>query len=379
MAENERLAAVRKDIDAVDEQLISLFRQRMALADQVAEIKSQCNIALVDSKRENEIVKKAVECGDPQMAGETATFIRSLMGLSKSRQRLKLYGTADEYYFPQAAEPKVGPLKVGFQGVRGAWGEQASIQLFRSAELQDFTDFEDVFAAVKDKKVDYGVVPIENSQTGGISDVHDLLRKYGCYIVGQTWVTVMQCLMATPGARLDDIRQVFSHPEGLKQCSKYLRGRGWEQTACRNTAVAAQMVSESGNKKLAAIGSRRAAQLNGLSILAPDIVNDMSNKTRFILISDTPEYDDTCDTVSLIFRTANRSGALMDALFPMVSENINIKRLESRPVGDGKYCFYCDIQGSVLDENVQNALRQVAACCSYLDVLGCYREDTEQR
>ncbi len=379
MAENEKLAAVRSEIDKIDEKLIGLFSQRMALADQVAEIKSECNISLVDSRREDQVVNSAVSRVDGKLAGEAATFMRSIMGLSKSRQRLKLYGSSDEYYFPEPGQPMNGSVKVGFQGVRGAWGEQACLQLFRSAELQNMTDFEDVFAAVKDRQVDYGVVPIENSQTGGIGDVHDLLRKYGCYIIGQTWVTVMQCLMALPGARLDNIRQVFSHPEGFKQCSKYLRGRGWEQTACRNTAVAAQMVAQGGNKKLAAIGSRRAAELNGLAILAPDIVNDLTNKTRFILISGTPEYDDSCDTVSLIFRTAHRSGALMDALFPIVSENINIKRLESRPVGDGKYCFYCDIEGSVMDEHVQNALRQLSACCSYLDVLGCYKEETEQR
>ena len=240
--------------------------------------------------------------------------------------------------------------------------------------------FEDVFIAVKDKKTTYGVVPIENSQTGGIGEVHDLLRKYGCYIVGQTWVAVEHCLMAAPGTGLDDVREVFSHPEGFKQCSKFLRGRAWDLTACRNTAVAAEQVAKRGENRYAAIGSARAAQLNGLSVLVRDIAGDSSNRTRFILIAAAPEYDESCNVVSVIFRTAHRSGALCDVLLPFLSEGINMSRLESRPTNEsGKYCFFCDLEGSVTDEHMQSALRQAASCSGYLDVLGRYRKETEKR
>lgn len=379
MSGKELLDDIRKEINSVDAQILKLFDERMKLAEEVAAIKSENNLSMMDAGRENEIVKSAVEKVDADMRGETSVFMRTLMALSRSRQRKKLFGGPAEFYFPASSQPKTGDIKVCYQGVPGAWGEEAALQLFSTAELVQMNTFEDVFMAIRDKKAAYGVVPIENSQTGGIGEVHDLLRKYGCYIVGQTWVTALQCLMAIPGAELSDIREVFSHPEGLKQCDKFLRGRAWDLTACRNTAVAAELVATKGEKRYAAIGSRRAAQLNGLSILAPDIVTDPGNKTRFIVISDAPEYDGTCDTVSIIFRTAHRSGALVDALFPFASGDINMKRLESRPTEDRKYCFFCDLEGNMEDEELVQALRQVAANSGYLEILGCYKENTEQR
>ncbi len=380
MATKEKLGAVRAQIDTIDTQLIELFNQRMQLADEAAKIKSEGNISLLDEKRETEIVEKAVAEVADDLKGETAAFFRALMGLSKSRQRKFLYGTSEEYFFPAPEQPQGGDVKVAFQGVPGAWGELAALQLFKTPELCMQEGFEDVFIAVKDKQTAYGVVPIENSQTGGIGEVHDLLRKYGCYIVGQTWVGVEHCLMAEPGTQLDDVREVFSHPEGFKQCRKFLRGRAWDLTACRNTAVAAEKVAKRAEKRYAAIGSARAAQLNGLSVLARDIADDSSNRTRFILIAAAPEYDENCNVVSVIFRTAHRAGALCDVLLPFLSEGINMSRLESRPTNEsGKYCFFCDLEGNMSDERMQSALRQASSCSGYLDVLGCYRKDTEKR
>ncbi|MDO5602010.1 MAG: prephenate dehydratase domain-containing protein [Oscillospiraceae bacterium] len=375
MDHKEQLAEIRREIDGLDEQMLQLFCRRMQLSDTVAEIKSKGNFALVDEARENAVVAAAMEKADAATKGEAAVFMRSLMGLSKSRQRKHLYGSARtvETLLPSPRKPAEGDVRVAFQGVPGAWAEIASLKLFPQAEITAQENWEDVFIAVKDKKAHYGVVPVENSQSGAIGEVYDLLRKYGCYIVGQTWVPVRHCLMAAPGARLEDIREVFSHPEGFKQCAKFLRGRGWDLTGCRNTAVAARKVAEKKENRYAAIGSERAAQLNGLVVLSDDIISDETNKTRFIVIADAPEYDETADTVSVIFRTAHRSGALVDVLFPLLSENVNVTRLESRPIADGKYCFFTDIEGNMKDERISAALLQAASCCGFLEVLGCYR------
>lgn len=370
-----QLAGIRKEIDSLDGQMLQLFSRRMELSDNVAEIKSKGNFALVDEARENAVVADAMEKTDPAYKGETAVFMRSLMGLSKSRQRKRLYGSTltAETLLPLPRKPAEGEVCVAFQGVPGAWAEIASLKLFPTAEIVAQENWEDVFIAVKEKKAHYGVVPVENSQSGAIGEVYDLLRKYGCYIVGQTWVPVRHCLMAAPGTRLEDVREVFSHPEGFKQCAKFLRGRGWDLTGCRNTAVAACQVAEKGQNRYAAIGSERAAQLNGLVVLSDDIISDESNKTRFIVIADVPEYDGEADTVSVIFRTAHRSGALVDVLFPFMSENVNLTRLESRPIADGKYCFFADIEGNMKEERVAAALMQAASCCGFLEVLGCYK------
>lgn len=291
MAHNEKLEAVRARMDLIDKEMLELFTRRMDLADEIADIKRDGNISLVDYKREDAVVANAIKAAHPHLKGEAVTFMRSLMSISKSRQRKRLYGTAEEYYFPAPRAPMPGQVDVSFQGVSGDAGEKASRQLFSGAVLTPQSTYEEVFLAVKDGKSSYGIVPIENSLTGGVGEVYDLLRKYGCYIVGQTWT--------------DD--------------------------------------------------------------------------TRFILISDTPEYDEKSDMVSVIFRTAHRSGALVDALFPLMSEDVNMKRLESRPMTDGKYCFFCDLEGNISEKSIENALRNAAASCGYLEVLGCYREDTHSR
>ena len=376
----EQLNDVREKINRIDEQMIALLHERQGLADEVAKIKRENNISLVDPARETEIVNKVAALVPAEEKADAMIFQRMVMGLSKSRQRMRLFGRAEEYSFPAPQAAKTETPTVAFQGVRGAWAELAANRLFADAVLTNMESWDDVFRAVSDGDADYGVLPIENSQTGGIGEVYDLLRKYGCYIVGQTWVNIEHCLMGIPGTKLSDVREVFSHPEGFKQCRNFLRGKAWDLTGCRNTAVAAERVASENSSRYAAIGSERAAELNGLSVLARDIVSDPSNRTRFILVAALPEYDASCDTVSVIFRTAHRSGALCDVLFPLLAEGINMTRLESRPTGEkGKYCFFCDIDGHIDDQAVRSAFRQIGACCDYLEILGCYRQDTPQR
>lgn len=369
----EELIKVREKIDDIDAQLMQLFETRMRLSEDVAKIKGEGNISLVDEKRENEVVKAAVEKVELQSKGEAAVLMRSLMALSKIRQRKCLYGENGlERLLPAPRKPITENVKVAYQGVSGAWTEVAAIKLFPDAERTGCSEWEDVFAAVKEKKVHYGVLPVENSQTGAIGEVYDLLRKYGCYIVGQTWVPVKQCLMAVKGTVLSDIKEVYSHPQGFKQCGKFLREYNWEHTVCQNTATAAKRVAEKGDKHYAAIGSARAAEINGLEVLCEDITAENNNKTRFIVIADAPEYTEKSNAVSVIFRTAHRSGALVDVLFPFMSENVNLSRLESRPLADGKYCFFTDVQGNIEDENVVAALRQANSSCGFMEILGCY-------
>jgi len=285
---NEKLEAARVQIDEIDRQMVALFIRRMNLSDEIADIKQENNISLINYEREESVIESAITASNPDLKGETITFMRALMSLSKSRQRKKLYGTAEEYNFPPSQPGACVQATVSLYGASGGNGEKAAALLFSDAELSQMETYESVFSAVKNKKSGYGVVPLENALTGGIGEVYDLLRKYGCYIVGQTWV----------------------------------------------------------------------------------------DGTRFIVIGSTPEYDENSDTVSVIFRTAHRSGALVDALFPIMSEEVNMKRLESRPTSDGKYCFFCDLEGNIMDKRIANALKNAAASCGYMEVLGCYRENT---
>lgn len=380
MDSKEKINIVRKDLDEIDGQMIALFEKRMHISDKIAQIKREGNIALTDEIREQENVDRAVSLVNKEYKGETTAYMRSLMGLSKMRQRKLLLDLKEEEpLLPPARKPAAENIRIAYQGLPGAWGEQATVQFFGEAERQGLDRFEDVFIDVKEKKFNYGIIPIENSRTGAIGEVYDLLRNYGCYIVGQTWVQAKQCLLAIPGTKLEDIREVFSHPEGFRQCDNFLKKFAWDLTACRNTAVAAKMVCDKNSNRFAAIGSRRAAMINGLDIIKPDIIDDDRNQTRFIVIADAPEYNENSDTVSIIFRTSHRSGALCDVLFPLMTEEVNLTRIESRPMSGGKYCFFTDLKGNITDSHVASAIRHAASVCGYMEVLGCYAEFSENK
>ncbi|HZK01733.1 MAG TPA: prephenate dehydratase domain-containing protein [Anaerovoracaceae bacterium] len=372
MDNKETIQKVRKKLDVLDDKLIGLLLERMELINEVAGAKRAENIPTEDESRESDIMDRVLSGSSDEYRGEVAAFMRTILGLSKFRQRKLAFDGIDDLLLPPPKKPQKNNLTIAYQGLPGAWGEQAAVNLFSNAAYHNKQTFEDVFIAVKDGEADYGIVPIENSRTGAIGETYDLLRKYGCYITGQTTVNVSHCLMALPGTEIANIREVFSHPEGFNQCTDYLKKFAWDLSGCRNTAVAADMVADKGENRFAAIGSKRAAKLHGLVILQESIADDKNNNTRFIAIGSAPEYDSRCDMVSITFRTSHRSGALCEVLFNLMSAGINLSRIESRPMMGDKYCFFADLEGNIEDENVQRGLRHAGASCGYLEVLGCY-------
>ncbi len=376
MNSKEELALLRQKIDALDSKLLRLYGERMSVSLEIAGVKAAGNIALVDERRERQVLEGAAEAVAEADRAGAATLMRTLMALSKIRQREKL-GLTDPALFPEPTEPKRDALTVAFQGVPGAWGEHGANQLFPGSATIGCDYFEDVFETVKAGRADCGVLPIENSQTGAIGEVYDLLRRHSCYITGQIWISVAQCLLAREGAALSDIREVYSHPEGFGQCRRFLKNKNWELTACRNTAVAAKLVAEKGGDRYAAIGSRAAARVHGLSVLAPDIMDDAQNKTRFIAIAACPVYDERCDITSITFSTAHRSGALCAVLESFMLAGINLSRIESRPASNERYRFFADLQANIMDADTRDALRLASTQCDYFEVLGCYGSSAE--
>lgn len=369
---NEQLENIRKNIDDIDQQIVSMFISRMQMSEEVAKIKRENNLSILDASREQMVVDNAVAMADQSLGGEVAMLMRSIMALSREHQRKELF-SAEIPLLPEPRQPIRENSTCAYQGVPGAWSEQALIQLFPDAKRENVEFFEDVFLAVKNKKADYGIVAIENSQTGAIGETYDLLRKYGCFIVGRTVVDAHHCLLAPKGIELNDIREVFSHPEGFKQCAQFLHGRAWDLTACRNTAVAAEMAAKANNGRTAAIGSRRAGKINNLEVLAEDIMDSRENRTAFVVIASQPEYNQESDIISITFSTAHRSGALCETLLPFMALGINLIRIESRPAAPGKYRFFADIQGNIQDTNIVSALRQATSASEYFEVIGCYR------
>jgi chorismate mutase/prephenate dehydratase len=371
-AMDAELKQFRDKIDLVDGKIVELFARRMQLAREVGDHKREHNLSIYDGAREQEVVERAAALVKDDLKGEVSLFMRSLMALAREYQRSLLF-EGNEPFLPPPAAPKTAGLRCVHQGVPGDWGEQASRKLFPEAALSALPFFEDVFDAVKRQAADYGVVAIENSQSGAVGETYDLLRTYGCYVVGRTWIDIKHCLAAKEGTAFTDIREVYSPPEGFKQCHRFLRGKAWDLTACGNTAAAVEKVKETGNGRVAAIASRFAAGNNGLGIIATDIMDAADNRTSFVVIGREPEYDARSDLISITFSLAHRSGSLCEALLPFMAAGVDLTRIESRPALGGNYRFFAELSGSILNPMIVETLRHASGVTEYLEVLGCYR------
>ena len=234
--------------------------------------------------------------------------------------------------------------------------------------------------AVKNHEIKYGVLPIENSSTGGITEVYDLVRKYDCHIVGEKIIKVDQNLLGLPGASIDNLKQVYSHPQGLEQSREFFRKHpAIELIPFFNTARSAQMVSESGDPAKGAVASRQAAKLYGLEILAANINYNSANRTRFIIIADQPEHRPDADKITVVIATQHEPGSLYKVLQHFYKGGLNMLNLESRPM-EGRsweYFFHIDLTGNLSDPKVRQGLQDVAEYSAYCKILGNYVADGE--
>ena len=268
-------------------------------------------------------------------------------------------------------------IPVGYQGVPGAYSHLALRQYFagRPVEARNYMLFEDVINAVMKGEIRYGVLPIENSSTGGITEVYDLVRRYGAFIVGEKIVKVEHCLLAWPGAKLEDIREVYSHPQGFSQCRTFFK----EHPAMRqfnyfNTAKAAELVAEKKTGYMAAVAGAQAAEQYGLAILARGINTNQSNYTRFIVISRERELVPEADKITLIVSLKHQPGSLYRVLSHFARYQINMTNIESRPIPGRpwEYYFHMDITGHL---TVRQALADLPEDTTECKILGNYPAD----
>lgn len=271
-------------------------------------------------------------------------------------------------------------IPVGYQGVPGAYSHLALQTYFagKPVDARNFMLFEDVIQAVMEGKVRYGVLPIENSSTGGITDVYDLVRRYGASIVGEKIVKVEHCLLACPGAKLEGITEVYSHPQGFSQCQVFFK----EHPAMRqfnyfNTAKAAELVAQKKDPHMAAVAGAQAAEQYGLAILARGINTNQSNYTRFIILSRQRELVPEADKITLIVSLKHQPGSLYRVLSHFARYRINMTNIESRPIPGRpwEYYFHIDITGHLTDPAVQKALGDLPEDTTECKILGNYPAD----
>jgi chorismate mutase / prephenate dehydratase len=367
----------RRRIDEVDRKLVELFEHRMQLTMDVAEYKRNVGKPIYDPAREvekltvlmdltkNEFNKKAVE-----------DLFQQIMSMSR-RLQYKMLDNRESLGFAAVDHIEAGKdTKVAFFGDRGSYTEQAMLEYFQSeVEGIPMGTFDEVMKAIKDGYAEFGVLPIENSSTGTLSDIFDLLSEYDNYIVGEHHVKIEHNLWGVPGAKLSDITQVYSHHQGLQQCSKFLKQHpDMKQIEGGSTAGSARRILEEGDFTKAAIASRRAGEYYGLQLLQESIHNEDHNTTRFIIISKQRIYDQGAKQTSICFELPHKSGALYHMLSHFIYNNINMTKIESRPIA-GKafqYRFFVDIEGGLDSPEVKNALHCIREEAIEMKILGCY-------
>lgn len=266
--------------------------------------------------------------------------------------------------------------RVVYQGEPGAYSEIASRNFFgKDVNSKGLKQFEDSFAALKEGTADYAVMPIENSFTGAIRQVYELLIKYECYMVGETTVPIEHNLVAVPGAALDDIEGVYSHEQGLFQCEKFLDDYPhWKRVPYGDTAGSAKMVAESGDIHKAAICSSRAAELYGLNILRPSIQTKRNNTTRFVVVAPQMELREGRNKLCLAFSVKHESDALHRVLSIFANHQLKLIHIESRPVIDRnwEYMYFVELTGNLTDPGMEDIMLAVRSATSDFRVFGNY-------
>ncbi|AFV03235.1 Chorismate mutase I [Dehalobacter sp. UNSWDHB] len=390
---NRRLQDLRSKIDEIDTELLRLFEARMETVIEVAEYKILNSINILDESRENKVLQKIEQVKNKDLVKTAEEFLKAVMSISKGVQ-------AERFFRPETGswqeiseieeESETGELGkcvsgnvVGFQGIPGSYSEQALKEYFGEGKnAKNYVNFEDVFQALAAEEIDYGVLPLENSFTGGIADVYDLLCQFGFYIVGEKCIQIDHNLLAVKGAKLEDIREVCSHPQGFQQSSIFLRKHPeWNQVTCSNTAVSAKKVADAGSKALASIASRRAAELYGLDILAEKINNNPANFTRFIIIGRKPELRSAGNKISLVVAISHEPGSLYRVLSHFARNGLNMMKIESRPMTDKtwEYLFYIDFEGNLNNDMVKKAVDGIEKESAYFQMLGNYPSDRQNR
>ncbi|MBS7624869.1 prephenate dehydratase [Candidatus Bathyarchaeota archaeon] len=272
------------------------------------------------------------------------------------------------------------PTKVAFQGEIGAYSEIAIYEFFRQ-EVQPVPckRFSDVFRCVESGETEFGVVPIENSIEGSVTQVYDLFLDYDVKVCGEVVLRIIHCLIANPGVALDSIRVVYSHPQALGQCRNFLERLNCEIISTYDTAGSVKMIKERGLLDAAAIASERAAKIYGMNILAKDIADNPNNYTRFFILSrfDSPPTGN--DKTSIIFSTRHIPGALYRALGEFALRGINLTKIESRPTRrrPWEYYFYLDFEGHRTEAKCAEALEGLRANTLFVKILGSYPKSPE--
>ena len=378
----DKLKELRNEADILDEKIVDLFKERMDLVTRMAKYRAEYRLPFARDQREREILKRVSDRAGEEYEGYARLVYNTIFDVDHSAQANVLAQRSDlvERISRSVDEtPKLFPKRatVACQGVAGAYSHAAAERLFQLPDIQFYNSFDDVFAAVENGDVEYGVLPIENSSYGSVVSIYNLMQHYNFYIVKSLRLRINHQLLAKPGTKLSDIKEIYSHEQAIGQCDPFLSSlKGVKVTKVGNTALAAQMVAESDRADIAAISSRECADLYGLDILKNHIQVTDNNYTRFICISKKLEIYPGANRISLILTLPHVPCSLYHMVAKFAAIDVNLTKLESRPIpgSDFEFLFYFDLDASVYQEDLLYLLSELEASPETFVFLGCYLE-----
>ena len=374
---------LRRNIDSIDTELVELFKRRMKTAADIAEYKQQNNLPVLDKSRERELLNKVADISGEEYENYTLRLYSQILELSKAYQS-KIIKTPSPLY-EKISEAVANKDRVQFpekaivacQGVEGAYSSLACEKLFRTPSIMFLNSFDAVFSAVSQGLCQYGVLPIENSTAGSVNRVYDLMDKQKFSIVKCVRLKINHSLLTKKGTRLEDIKEIYSHEMAIAQSADFLSTLdGVKIIPCDNTAVAAKMVADSERNDVAAISSAECAALYGLETLCEAVQDKADNYTRFICISKKLEIYPGADKTSLVLTLPHKPGALYNLLSMFSALDINILKLESRPLDgrDFEFMFYFDVEASVYSDKFLQMITELPEATESFSYLGSYSE-----
>ena len=375
----ESLEVLREKLDSIDDQIAALYEQRMNVCGQVGEYKVKAGRKVFDRQREKEKLADVASkvSGDFNKKGIQELY-QQLMSMSRKLQYRQLVeaGALGRLPFIQINDLDKQNARVVFQGTEGAYG-QAAMRQFFGDNVNSFhvRTFREAMESIEEGAADYAVLPIENSTAGPVIEMYDLLDEFENYIVAETILPVVHTLSGLPGAKLTDIKRVYSKTEALMQTSRFLDEHSdWQRISVVNTAIAAKKVLEENDISQAAVCSSYAAKVHGLSVLVDGINDDDDNSTRFIVVTNQKVFLKDASKISIRFELPHQSGSLYGILSHFIYNDLNMTKIESRPIKGRpwEYCFFVDFEGNLEDPAVKNAIRGLREESQNLKILGNY-------
>ena len=373
------LEQLRNGIDKIDRELLPLFLKRMKLCGQVGEYKKKNDMPVLDSNREKQVLENKMKLlEDKEMSDEVYEFFNSIMTISRTYQKKLI---SNEKYrdcwdiLENSVERTENPKVVCF-GFEGSYSEEACEKFFDDkCEKRYVSAFGEAFDILISGGADYAVLPIENSSTGMIAEVMDLLAEKKLYIIGEEYIPIRHCLMGIKGTKLSDIKKLYSHEQAFLQCPDFIKKLGAVECISHySTALSAKSVAQMNDTTVAAIASERTAEIYGLEVLAENINSVDCNTTRFVVISTRPEISNEASKVSIVFNLDHKSGELYRVLSGFARGGLNLLKLESRPVREKpfEYKFFADYTGNLKDNEVRAITENIAQETRNLILLGNY-------